>query len=281
MSDGTINRKYKDRLFIFIFGKEENKAWTLELYNALNGSNYSDCNDIEIVTLEDVLYMGMKNDVSFIAYDSLNLYEEQSSFCPNMPVRSLMYLGRQYDKYIKQNKLNIYGEKQLKLPVPRLLTFYNGKKDLEDRILTLSDAFENDTDALKSDVEVRVHMLNINIGHNKELLNSCKPLMEYSWFIEEIRQYEKSMPLEAAIDAALDSMPDIFKIKEYLEGNRAEVKSMCLTEYNEEEVIEMFKRDAREEGIKEGLKAGEAKRQKLLEENARLRAELAKITSSS
>ena len=92
------------------------------------------------------------------------------------------------------------------------------------------------------------------------------------------------MSLEGAIDAALDSMPDIFNIKEYLEGNRAEVKNMCLTEYNEEEVIEMFKRDAREEGkeegLEEGLKAGEAERKKLEEENARLRAELAKITSS-
>ena len=65
-----INREYKDRLFIFIFGREENKEWTLSLFNAVNGSDYDDPSVIEFDTLDNYLYMGMKNDVSFLVCDS-------------------------------------------------------------------------------------------------------------------------------------------------------------------------------------------------------------------
>ena len=75
-----VNSKYKDRLFAFIFGREENKAWTLSLYNAMNGTNYTNVNDIEITTMSDTVYMGMKNDVSFIVSDTISLYEQQSTY---------------------------------------------------------------------------------------------------------------------------------------------------------------------------------------------------------
>ena len=88
-----------------------------------NGTGYTDLNDIEITTMEDVIYMGMKNDVSFIINSEISLYEHQSTYNPNMPARQLMYLGRQYDKYIKRTKQNIYGSKQMTLPIPRLVTF--------------------------------------------------------------------------------------------------------------------------------------------------------------
>ena len=83
-----INRDGKDRLFCFIFGRAENRAWTLDLYNAVNGTEYTNPDDVEITT-------------------------HQSSFNPNMPVRQLMYLGRQYDKYIKKTRQDIYGKKQM------------------------------------------------------------------------------------------------------------------------------------------------------------------------
>ncbi len=107
-----VNREHKDRLFCFIFGRAENKAWTLSLYNAVNGTSYSDPADIEITTMEDIIYMGMKNDVSFLIGNDISLYEHQSSYNPNMPVRQLMYLGRQYDRYIKHTKQNKYLRQQ-------------------------------------------------------------------------------------------------------------------------------------------------------------------------
>ena len=162
-----INKKYKDRLFAFIFGREENKAWTLELYNALNGSSYTDPNEIEITTLEDVLYMSMKNDVSILLQDRLGLYEQQSTYNPNMPVRQLMYIGKLYDSYIERNSYNRYGTKIIPLPIPKLYVFYNGAKDIEDEILYLSDAFPEEADITEADIAVRVHLYNINKGHNK------------------------------------------------------------------------------------------------------------------
>ena len=67
-----INRKYKDRLFNFIFGSEENRAWTLSLYNAINKTNYTDPNEIQINTIKQVLYLGMHNDTSFLLRDEFN-----------------------------------------------------------------------------------------------------------------------------------------------------------------------------------------------------------------
>ena len=241
-----INREYKDRLFSFIFGREENKAWTLSLYNAMNGTAYDDENAIEIMTMSDTVYMGMKNDVSFLVSDMLSLYEQQSTYNPNMPVRQLMYLGRQYDRYIEGTKQNLYGSKQMHLPVPKLVTLYNGEKNVEDKVLRLSDSFITNAD--QSDVQVNVSLININMNKNRELLESCKPLEEYSWFVEKVRENKKGYTLEAAVDKVIDEMPEGFQIKRFIMSNRAEVKNMCLTEYNEAETMQRFKEEGREEG---------------------------------
>ena len=162
----NINNQYADRLFAFIFGRYENRKWTLSLYNAINGTEYTDENEIEITTMSDTVYMGMKNDVSFLVSDCLSLYEQQSTYNPNMPVRLLMYLGRQYDRYIKETKQNVYGGMTMHLPVPKLVTFYNGKKDVEDTVLYLSDSFRNNAE--QSDIQVRVRLININVGKNQK-----------------------------------------------------------------------------------------------------------------
>lgn len=96
------NRLYKDRVFKFIFGNPENKEWTLSLYNAVNGSNYSNPDDIQFNTIEDAVYMSMKNDVSFIILDEMNLWEHQSSFNPNMPMRFLTYGTQLYKSSLQQ-----------------------------------------------------------------------------------------------------------------------------------------------------------------------------------
>lgn len=190
----VINDQFKDRLFSFIFGQEENKAWTLELYNAVNGSSYTDASQIQITTIREVLYLGMHNDVSFMIADDMNLYEQQSSYNPNMPVRMLQYSGYLYEKYMKENKLNKFGSAVIPLPVPKLIVFYNGTQDEPDeKILRLSDALPQGAD---SDIEVTVHMLNINYGKNRELLDACKPLREYSWFVSEVRENKESMEFE-------------------------------------------------------------------------------------
>lgn len=250
----TINREHKDRLFSFLFGSESNKAWTLSLYNAVNGTSYTNPEDILFTTIEDAVYMGMKNDLSFILFQVMNIYEQQSTYNPNMPVRQLMYAGKLYDKYIQRNKLNIYGKKIVRLPIPKLVVFYNGIEEKEDGILKLSDAFEAGEGSAKSDIEVKVRMININYGKNKGLLKACKPLSEYAWLVEEIRENRAGMDIEKAVDKAIDDMPEDYEIRMFLVGHRAEVKDMCITEYNELQTMQMFREEGREEGQIELLK---------------------------
>ena len=245
----AINREHKDRLFSFLFGEKGKKEWTLSLYNAVNDTHYTDPDGIEFTTMEDAVYMGMKNDVSFILCQVMNVYEQQSSYNPNMPVRQLMYAAKLYDKYIHQRGLNLYGKKLARLPVPKLVTFYNGTEGADDRVLKLSDAFAPGTDAREADIEVRVRMININYGTDESLLTSCRPLKEYAWLIARIREHQQSMGIEEAVDRAIREIPEDFEIREFLIGHRAEVKDMCITEYNEAKTMQMIREEAAKKAI--------------------------------
>ena len=242
-----MNREYKDRLFKFIFGNPENKEWTLSLYNAVNGSKYTNPDDIKLTTLEDAVYMNMKNDVSFLISDTMSFYEQQSSFNPNMPMRFLVYAGMVYSRFIETSlEYRKYSSKQQKAPTPKCICFYNGTSEKEDKtILKLSDSFSS-----KSDIEVTVTMINVNYGHNKELMDACKPLEEYAYFIDRVRVYQKNSDnLEDAVDKALDNLPENSVIKSFLTNNKAEVKRMCITEYDEERTLRETREEGREEGI--------------------------------
>jgi len=203
--------------------------------------------------MEDVVYMGMKNDVSFILCHVMNVYEQQSTYNPNMPVRQLMYAAKLYDKYIRQKKLNLYGKKLVRLPIPKLVTFYNGTGGEDGRLLKLSDAFVQDGEAVEADIEARVRMININYGRNEGLLSSCRPLREYAWFVDRIRANQEGMGIEEAVDRAIEGMPEDFAIRRFLIGHRAEVKDMCITEYNEAETLKMIREEGREQGREEGI----------------------------
>ncbi len=249
--------QYKDRLFTFIFGSPENKAWTLSLFNAVNGSNYDNPDDIEINTIKEILYLTMHNDVSFIIDEQMNLYEQQSSYNPNMPLRLLQYSATLFEQYLQSHKLTRYSSKLLKLPTPKLVVFYNGRKEVEDeRLLRLSDSF-----AKSGDIEVTVRMLNINYGRNSELLAACGPLMEYSWIIHRIMSYNKGN-LAEAISGAINDMPQEFALKPFLTVHKSEVLDMLLTEYNESEERELFRQEVLEEGRAEGREEGKEESQR-------------------
>ena len=93
-------------------------------------------------------------------------------------------------------------------------------------------------------------MININFGHNKALLDACKPLKEYAWFVDKVRSYQQTMEtLEEAVDAALEELPDDSLIKPVLVANKAEVKRMCITEYDEARTFAEQRDEGREEGV--------------------------------
>ena len=244
-----INKEHKDRLYKMIFGNPEHRQWTLNLYNAVNGSDYDDPSQITYNTIGEALYMGMRNDVSFVLDMWLNIYEHQSTFNPNMPVRSLLYLGKLWSGHLIGNgKVNIYGKKLIELPVPKFVVFYNGTdEEPDEQELRLSDAFPKEHRE-KADIELKVRMFNINAGHNKELLEKCRPLYEYSWLVAKIREYSAQMEVENAVDRVLKEMPDSFGIKAFLVANREEVRMSVLTEYDEAQTMAYFKEEGREEG---------------------------------
>ena len=270
------NREYKDRLFNFLFGSEENKAWTLSLYNAVNGSDYTDPSAIEITTIQETMYISTHNDISFIIADEMNLYEQQSTYNPNMPIRMLRYAASLFEKYIVQTKQDPYGRRQMHLPAPQLVVFYNGLENQpKEKTLKLSDSFP---EGAVSDIEVTVRMINVNYGTNPEILVACKPLKEYSWLVNQIREINKvkgNEDIGSAIDQAISAMPDDFEIKSFLEMHRAEVKGMLLAEYNEAEKLALVRDNAWREGQIDGKESERVKNIQSMMDSLKLTAKQA------
>lgn len=242
------NHRYKDALFRRVF---QDRKDILDLYNALNNSDYSDPDLIEITTLEDVIYMSMKDDLSFIIASSLNLYEHQSTVNPNMPLRGLLYFSRQYEAYVQKQKADIYGRKLIALPFPQFVIFYNGIENQEDEfILKLSDAFPENAQGLSPALECRARVLNINFGHNEALQSTCKRLYDYSYFIGKVTEFKNNgYSLEAAITAAIDYCIDNDILTDILTKCRSEVSEMLLTKFD----AKFHEQCIREEGQEEGL----------------------------
>ena len=263
MGKRSAKRNYKDSLFRMVFRE---KKELLSLYNAINGTMYEDPEELVVTTIEDVLYMGRKNDISFLIKDVMNLYEHQSSVNPNMPLRGLIYICMLYQGYLEQNNLDIYSSTLLKLPTPKYLVFYNGTKAESDRQeLRLSDSFIKREEP--PDLECRAVMLNINYGHNKELMEACRKLYEYSRFVESIRVYlNTGMKLGAAMDQAIEDCIRLDILKELLLKHRGEVKQVILTEYNEERHAKTLLEEGRRQGREESARLLQIER----EENARL-----------
>lgn len=215
-------RNYKDLLFIRLFS---DKSRLLDLYNTLNHSDYTNPDLIEVTTIEDILYLGVKNDCSFIIGSILNLYEHQSTLNPNMPIRGIDYFASIYRAYIQSNDLDIYGSALIKLPSPCYIIFYNGEESVPDRFeLRLSDAFEEGTNYC---LECTATVININLGHNKEILDSCRTLFEYAQLVAKVREYtSEGKLLGTAIDMAVEYCIDNDILKDFLTKNRSEVVHM-------------------------------------------------------
>ena len=242
-----INEKYKDRIFCLLFGREEYKENILSLYNALNDSNYDNVDDIEITTIEDALYIKMKNDVSLLIDSYLTLWEQQSTYNPNMPVRGLMYYGNLYNSYIHNRGLNIYRSALVKLPTPKYVVFYNGTTNRDSiEKLRLSDAFmQEDVD---HEFEWTATMINLNVGKNDALLEKCKVLDDYMVLINKIRVYKKEMGnIRDAVNRAVDECIQEGRLVEFLEKHRGEIMANVLTEFNEEVFVRSMKEEGREE----------------------------------
>ena len=250
-----INPKHKDRLFCTIFGKEKYKRYALDLYNAINGSDHKSLADLEIITLEDAIYIRMKNDVAYLINGTIAIYEHQSTVNRNMPIRGFMYMGELYSKILKRQKAKIYNKTLVKIPTPQYIVFYNGTDDYpECSKLRLSDAFMTPTDG--NDYEFTATVYNINLGKNTELLDSCDPLKGYSILIDRIRTNSLTMPLDEGVDEAVKWCIENGILVDVLEEERSAVMLEMLTEFDEKTYEEGLREEAREEGREEGREQG-------------------------
>lgn len=260
-SKQPLNNNRRDRLFRLAFQDRKDLP---ELYNAVNHTSYEDPDQLEITTLTDAVFLGVKNDLSFIIGASMNLYEHQSTRCGNMPLRGLIYFSSLYQNYVKQHGYNLYGSSTIQLPFPNYLIFYNGEAGEPDESETLlSEAFQKPDKDVPPAVECRAKMLNINRGHNRELMKGCRRLWEYAEFIGHIQDnITDGLTVRDAVNEAMDACQKLGILSDLLGRCRTEVLNMLLAEYNEKETIEYLRREqrqlGREEGREEGKQLGKA-----------------------
>ncbi len=246
----NIRRDYKSSMFCMLWQRKDE---LLSLYNAKNDTSYTNADDLIINTLQNAIYMGMKNDVSFIFEMSLNLYEHQSSINPNMPLRDLFYVAKVLQGMVKDE--NLYGTSLVKIPTPKFVVFYNGTATLpEHQVLRLSDAFSKQEK--DKNMELVVEVLNINPGNNVELLSKCRTLQEYVWYIERVRKYAADMPIEQAVELAVNECIREGILADFLSQNKAEAIEMSIFEYNQEAHMKCVRQEGYEDGLADGIAEG-------------------------
>lgn len=240
-------RNYKDTLFRMLFKEKEP---LLSLYNAVNKTTYTNVENLEITTLENALYMNYKNDISFVFDFELMLYEHQSTVNPNLPLRNLIYVSKILQGITRDK--NIYSSTLIRLPTPRFVIFYNGTvQKPSQQILKLSDAYEKALDI--PELELIITVYNINLGYNPELLNTCHLLGEYAQYVEQVRSFARKLPLQTAVESAIDYCIQNGYLADFLKKNRAEAIEMSIFEYDEEQHMKFIYQEGYDTGIIQGI----------------------------
>ena len=242
------NREYKSDLFSMLM---QEKAYALEVYNAVNNSDYDNPEEIEIITLQHGVKLSVRNDASFVLDMTANYYEHQSTYNPNMPLRSLIYFVEDTKRKINNEDINIFGKKLIKLPTPHFVVFYNGtEKRPETEIQKLSSSYCKEID--EPELELICKVYNINPGNNEELLKKTVVLTSYTYLVEKVREYSKIMELKDAIHLAIDDCIEKNILKEFLIKNRKDVENTMELDFTFERQLDLTRKEERELGREEG-----------------------------
>ena len=254
-NDKITNKKYKDTVFRLLFN---NNKEALGLYNNLYNGHYTDESLINIVTLEDVLFMPRKNDLAFTMNGKfLILLEHQSTINENMPLRFLIYVARLYEKLIDVKK--IYKKNLIKIPNPEFTVLYNGSEDLQkngkkvkELNLKLSDAFEDDE---KPQLELKVKVIDIRYSSKHKAVTQNDTLGQYSHFIQIVEDCKKQeKDLDTAMEKAINIAIEQGILAGFLKKNSSEVRNMLTLEYDENIAREVEREEARQEERQKGIK---------------------------
>ena len=247
-------RQTKDILFRLVFGNDRQAL--LQLYNALHGTAYTNPHELQIVTLDNAIYISRKNDLAFLLAGSINMYEHQSTLNPNMPVRFLIYLAQEYQLLVESTDKSLYGSELIPLPTPQCVVFYNGTADTPDEYeLRLSSAFSNQD--VEPAVEVVVNVININYGHNEHLMQGCGLLSQYAQFVAVTREYaNKYNNREESMNAAIEYCIEHGILEDILRKHRSQVLGSLLEEFDEKKYARTLRAEGYESGREEGYEAG-------------------------
>ena len=248
-------RQTKDIVFRLVFGNDRQAL--LQLYNVLHGTAYTDPHELQIVTLDNAIYISRKNDLAFLLAGSINMYEHQSTLNPNMPVRFLIYLAQEYQLLVESTDRSLYGNELIPLPTPQCVVFYNGTADTPDEYeLRLSSAFSNQD--VEPAVEVMVKVININYGHNEHLMQGCGMLSQYAQFVAVTREYANRYDnREEAMNAAIEYCIGHGILEDILRKHRSQVLGSLLEEFDEKKYARTLREEGYEAGRTDGFSEGE------------------------
>ena len=246
------NREYKSDVFSMLM---EDKRNALEVYNALNDSAYQDPEELEIIYLERGVSLSIRNDASFIIDMNISFYEHQSTYNPNMPLRSMIYYVNALEDWLKKNEKDLFSRNRIKIPTPHFVVFYNGlEKRPEYEEMRLSASFYHQTEAPEIEVTCRVY--NINPNHNQSLMKKCSTLEGYTYFVEKVRKNQEKMPLEQAIDEAIDCCIQEHVLEDFFRNRKGEVKKVTHLDYTWEKREPLIRKEEYERGIEAGKEQG-------------------------
>ena len=247
------NREYKSDVFSMLM---ENKSYALEVYNALNHSDYKNPEEVEIIRLERGISLSIRNDASFLIDMNMSFYEHQSTYNPNMPLRSMIYYVNALEDWLRRKNLDLFSRKRIQIPTPHFVVFYNGtEKRPEYEEMRLSEAFCHKTD--EPGIEVRCRVYNINPDNNRPLKERSAVLEGYTYFVEKVRTYRKgNMGLEEAVDRAIEDCIKNHVLEDFFRNRKDEVKKMTHLDYTWEKREQMIRKEEFEEGMERGIAQG-------------------------
>ena len=248
-------REYRSNMFSMLLREQ---CYALELYNALNNSDYKDEKDVEIFCLENGISLSVRNDASFLVDDHLNIYEQQSTVNPNMPLRSLIYVAELLKEIIEKTGANLFDSKLIRIPNPRFVVFYNGRAKLpEIQELRLSEAYINKENA--PELELRCTVYNINPNNNESLKEKSLMLHDYMEFVEAVNARgpfgSDKNKLREVLETVIEEFIRDDKLSDFLRKHGKEVVEMETLDFTFERREELIKKSYYEDGINQGLKA--------------------------
>ena len=267
-----MSREYKSDVFSMLL---EDKKNALEVYNALNNTNYADPEEVEIVKLEKGVSLTIRNDASFIIDMNISFYEHQSTYSPNLPLRNLIYLANTLEEWLKENKRDLFSTRRIKIPTPYFVVFYNGlQKRPEYEELRLSQSFYHETETPQLELICRIY--NINPHQNTTIKEKSPVLSGYTSFVEKVRTYQnENRNVDEAVELAIEDCIREHILEDFFRKRKDEVKKVTHLDYTWEKREKLIRKEEYEDGKADGRVSGIAESIiKLLENQGKISEEL-------